>query len=87
MGLGINECPNVCILTIGPFIEVSPKSHRYSPLQTLGHARGSTPIISIFGWIPSSFSLAKGIIKPAKFEPPPIHPITISGFSISTFAS
>ena len=45
----------------------------------LGQAAGSTAMIRTFLFLPVSLSAAKGNDRPAKLEPPPTQPMTMSG--------
>ncbi len=70
--------PSVCILTSGVRWAVSPKSKAYLPRVNDGQAAGSTAMIRTSRLL-RSFSPRKGKAMPAKFEPPPVQPTTMSG--------
>ena len=57
----------------------------------VGQAEGSTAMIRVFLFLPVSLSAANGNDSPAKFEPPPTQPMTMSAassaFSICFLAS
>ena len=77
----MKECPRVCIFTRGVSPTVSPKSYTYRPLVRLGHALGSTATMRSFFALPESLPAAKGKVKPAKLEPPPVQPTRTSASS------
>src|SRR5690554_3826431 len=76
---GIKPEPRVYIFIRGVVCPVSPKSYAKRPLVIEGQEAGSMPII-LTSDLPFSFSSTKGAIRPPKLDPPPMQPITISGF-------
>mmetsp|Transcript_60523 Transcript_60523/g.162359 ORF Transcript_60523/g.162359 Transcript_60523/m.162359 type:complete len:214 (-) Transcript_60523:1148-1789(-) len=82
VGGGMNVCPRVCDFTNGVFCAVSPKSYAYFPFVSDGQLAGSTATTRIaFLASPRSFAPMYGKHKPPKFDPPPVHPTSTSGYS------
>ena len=59
---------------------MSPKSYANSPRVRLGQAAGSTAITRT-SEPPRSFWPMNGNTRPEKFEPPPVQPISTSGYA------
>ena len=78
MGAGIKVCPIVYIASKGVVPAVSPKSYENGPRVSEGQELGSMGIILIFA--PLILSVTNGNESPAKLEPPPAQPMTISTF-------
>src|SRR6267378_8412987 len=70
--------PTVYIFRSGVISAVSPKSYVKVPRVVEGTAFGSHATKSAFSF-PWSLSPRNGYAKPAKFEPPPMHPDITSG--------
>src|SRR5437773_5927681 len=79
MAGGTKLCPSVYIFSSGVVAAVSPKSYRYMPRVSEGHASGSTATMRTF--LPLNLSARKGNASPDMLLPPPMHPITTSGYS------
>src|SRR5437870_4370316 len=70
--------PIVYIFRRGVISAVSPKSYVYTPLVVEGTALGSHATKRELD-LPFSLSVMNGYAKPAKFDPPPMHPAMMSG--------
>ena len=67
-------------MTSGVKWPVSPKSYANLPFVRLGQLAGSTATILVL-LSPLKFLPINGKEIPAKFDPPPVHPTTMSGSS------
>jgi len=52
-----------------------------TPRVSVGQAAGSAAMNRVCGMLPLSRLPMNGYVRPAKFEPPPTHPMTTSGYS------
>src|SRR5438309_4890213 len=72
MAGGTKLCPSVYIFSSGVVAAVSPKSYRYMPRVSEGHASGSTATTRTF--LPLNLSARKGNVSPDMLLPPPDPP-------------